>query len=261
MSKDINTVLIIGATSGLGEAFAKHFHSQGKNVIAAGRRISRLNALKSSHSGLETVKLDVEDIPNIDANINAILKQYPEIDTVIAMAGIMRMRDFKKPETTETKDIASEITTNLTATIAIAHTVIPHFLKIDKPTTFMTVSSGLGFIPNALWPVYCATKAGIHAFTCSLRAELESKNVRVLELAPPYVATDLDATFKEDMVEAMGGPGKTRPPMPLEEYMASAIAEFEKEGVKEVAVGFASMAVGAWRGAFSPILESMGNSG
>lgn len=177
------------------------------------------------------------------------------------MAGVMRMRDFKKPETTETKDMTSEITTNLTATIAIAHTVIPHFLKLDRPTTFMAVSSGLGFVPNGLWPVYCATKAGIHAFTCSLRAELEGKNVRVLELAPPYVATDLDVTFKEDMIEAMGGPRKFRPPMPLEQYMAGAIAEFEKEGVKEVAVGFASMAVGAWRGAFNPILESMGNSG
>ncbi|CZR65791.1 uncharacterized protein PAC_15691 [Phialocephala subalpina] len=193
MSKNVDTVLVIGATSGLGETFAKHFHTQGK------------------------------------------------------------------------KDMASEITTNLTATIAVAHIIIPHFLALKRPTTFMTVSSAAGFVPHGLFPVYCATKAGVHAFTCSLRAELVGKNARVLELAPPGVATDLVVSFKEQIIEAMGGPEKFAPPMSLEEYMNGVIEEFEKEGeeegAKEVAVGFARILAGTWREALGPILESMGTSG
>ena len=55
----------------------------------------------------------------------------------------------------------------------------------------MNVSSGLAFLPLALTPTYCATKAAIHSYTLSLRRQLHSTNIEVLELIPPYVATDL----------------------------------------------------------------------
>ncbi|KAF4636409.1 hypothetical protein G7Y89_g1677 [Cudoniella acicularis] len=261
MSANISTILVIGATSGIGQAFTKHFHSKGKKIIAAGRRLDRLSALKSTHAGLETIQLDIEDITNLDTNLQHILTTYPSLDSVFIAAGKMDLCDFKDPSTTQTKNIASEITTNLTATISIAHTMIPHFISLKKPTTLITVSSGLAFIPVPYFPVYCATKAGIHSFSVTLRTQLADTNVNVLEVAPPYVATELDTKFKERYIEAQGGADKARVPISLEEYMAEVTGEFEKEGAKEVAVGFAKLGADAWRGTFGPILQNFGMKG
>jgi uncharacterized oxidoreductase len=57
MSAKFKTILILGATSGLGEAFARHFHAQGKKAIAAGRRVERLQALKEELKGLEIAQV------------------------------------------------------------------------------------------------------------------------------------------------------------------------------------------------------------
>jgi short-subunit dehydrogenase involved in D-alanine esterification of teichoic acids len=146
MSASISKILIIGATSGLGEAFAKHFHSQGKTVIAAGRRVERLNNLKTQLSGLETVRIDVEDINSLEANLNTIIKAHPDLDSVFVMSGKMEFSNFTDPSTSTSKSIISEATTNFITPLLIARTIIPHFLSLKRPTTFINVSSGLGYI-------------------------------------------------------------------------------------------------------------------
>jgi uncharacterized oxidoreductase len=78
MTANISKILILGATSGLGEQFARYFHSKGKKVIAAGRRTSRLASLQSSLPGLETLQIDVEDLsPLSPPNYNASSKPIP----------------------------------------------------------------------------------------------------------------------------------------------------------------------------------------
>ena len=86
MSADTSQVLIIGGTSGLGEAFAKYFHSKAKRVIAAGRRVERLDNLREQLDGLEIVQVDVEDINSLSTNLNAIIKARPDLDSVFVMA-------------------------------------------------------------------------------------------------------------------------------------------------------------------------------
>lgn len=259
MSANISKILILGATSGLGEAFAKYFHAQGKEVIAAGRRAERLHSLKAQLSGLETVQIDVEDINSLETNLNAIIKTHPDLDSIFIMAGKMELCNFTDPSTSSSKSIISEATTNFIAPMLIARTMIPHFMSLKRPTTFITVSSGLAYIPVPLWPVYNATKAGIHTFSVVLRTQCAGSNVNVIELVPPYVDTDLDSHFREKMVKLQSGKG--HPPMPLQEYMEKATANMEKGGVKEVAVGFADIGVSTWRGAFGPVLEKFNMAG
>lgn len=261
MTANINTILIIGATSGLGEAFSRYFHSKGKKVIAAGRRIERLQALKSELSGLEITQFDVEDVDNIESKLKELIKIYPDLDSVFIMAGKMQVEDFKDASSTSTKSIVSLITTNLIAPLLISRTVVPHLVSLKKPATLITVSSGLGFVPRPQYPSYTATKAGIHQFSVVLRTQLDGTNVKVIELAPPYVDTELDAKFRAKNIELAGGPQNVHPPMPLKEYMDSAKAGFEKGDQKEIAVGFSQMGVDAWRGAFGPILERLGFAG
>jgi uncharacterized oxidoreductase len=255
MSASINQILILGATSGLGEAFTRHFYSQGKAVIAAGRRLERLSALRSELPGLETFQIDLEDINNIETKLKELLKRFPNLDSVFAMAGKMEIVNFTDASTSSALSIVSEITTNLIAPIVIARTAVPHLLSLERPTTFITVSSGLAFIPLNFYPVYNSTKAGIHTFSVDLRSQLVGTNVNVIELVPPYVDTELDARFREKTIEMEGGPEKAYPPMPLQDYMNEATAELEKEGQKESAVGFAELGVKTWRQAFEPILK------
>jgi uncharacterized oxidoreductase len=184
MTANINTILILGATSGLGEAFARYFHLKGKKVIASGRRVERLNALKSELSGLETVQIDVEDIQNLESNLNGIIKSYPDLNAVFVMSGKMEIGFFKDPSSTSTKGVVSEVTTNLIAPLVIARTVVPHLLPLKRPTTFITVSSGLAYAPLPIYPAYNATKAGIHSFSVVLRTQLTGTNIKVIELAP-----------------------------------------------------------------------------
>lgn len=259
MSANINTILILGATSGLGEAFARYFHCIGKKVIISGRRTDRLAALKSELKGLKTIQIDVSDFANLESNLSNIIKTYPDLDSVFVMSGIMKFGDFKDPSSTSTEGIISEVNTNMIAPFIISRVMVPHLLSLGKPATFITVSSGLAYIPLSFWPVYNATKAGIHSFTVSLRSQLSGSNVNVIEVAPPYVATDIDAGYKDKVAELTGGKG--HPPMPLDEYMKTAIKGFETEGVTEIATGFSEMGVSAWRTAFGPIFENVGING
>lgn len=257
----ISTILLIGATSGIGEQFARYFHSAGKTVIAAGRRLERLTALQSDLKGLETFQIDVEDIGSIDSKLTELFKTHPDIDAVFVLAGKMETSNFTDATTMSVESIASEITVNMTAPIVIARTVIPLLLAQKRPTTFITTTSGLAYVPLPPYPVYNATKAGLHNFNVTVRTQLAGTNVNIIELAPPYVDTDLDTKFRDQVIAASGGPDKAHPPMPLKEYMETTIAQFEKSVEKEVATGFSAMGVGAWRGAFGPILKQFGMAG
>ncbi|KAG8528428.1 uncharacterized protein KY384_007346 [Bacidia gigantensis] len=261
MSANFSTIAILGATSGLGEGFARRFHAEGKTIIATGRRLFRLQSLQRELPGLQIQEMDTSSITTLPTQISQLLTTYPDIDTVITMAGIQKFFTYKDPTSTSMAEIQLEISTNLTAPAVIAHAVIPFFLAQNRPTTFVTVSSGLAFVPAPVFPVYCATKAAIHMLSVSLRAQLHGTNVSVLELAPPYVDTALDMEHREDLVKSQGGEEKAVKPMGLEQYLDAAMERFEAPRSGEVAVGFAEMGAGKWREAFGPILGMMGTKG
>jgi len=230
VTNNISTILILGATGGLGEAFTHYFHSKGKKVLAAGRNASKLASLKAALKGLETFRIDVEDIANLETNIQAVIKAYPDLDAVFVMSGIMKHFSFKDVSTSSTESIVSEITTNLTAPLVIARAVVPHLLSLKCPTTFFTVTSGLAYVPLPLYPVYNATKAGLHTATVVMRTQLADTNVNVVERNPPYVDTALDKDFREATIELQGGKEHAHPPMPLKEYMEITTKQLEKGG-------------------------------
>jgi len=134
--------------------------------------------------------------------------------------------------------LTAEIQTNLLGVIRVTAAFLEH-LRTRPGATLINVSSGLAFVPMARFPVYCATKAAVHSWTLSLRHQLRGSGVDVIELIPPYVATDL------------GGPGKSVPaspggrgPMPLDTFIAETMKEMET-GAEEVAIGPAKNLVAA----------------
>ena len=187
MTPGSNTILITGGGSGIGLGLAAALHDAGHTVIIAGRRRSALDAAATAHPGIAVIELDVADPASIAAAAVALQRDHPALDMVIHNAGIMRR------ETLVDGDVAAAettIATNLLGPIRLTAALMPQLLQ--QPTaTIVTVSSGLAFVPMALVPTYCATKAAIHSWTQSLRQQLKATAIKVVEIVPPYVQTEL----------------------------------------------------------------------
>jgi uncharacterized oxidoreductase len=205
MNTSGNTILITGGGSGIGRGLAEAFHSLGNQVIIAGRRRSALDATTAANPGMQSVALDLEK-NDIRAFAASVVARFPKLNVLINNAGIMRPERLNA-ETVDLTDSEATVTTNLLGPIRLTAALLPH-LKKQPGAAIINVSSGLAFVALTLTPTYCATKAALHSYTQSLRYQLKSTKVEVLESIPPYVATDL-----------MGGAKDPRA-MPLNEFIS-----------------------------------------
>ena len=210
MNSTGNTIFITGGGSGIGRGLAEAFHKLGNQIVIAGRRKQVLDETTAANPGMASLSLNIEDPADIKSFARKLTTDFPALNVVIHNAGIMRPEDFlDKPDAADAEAI---VTTNLLGPIRLTAALLPQ-LKKQPHATIMTVSSGLAFIPLALTPTYCATKAAIHSWSESVRYQLKSTNVEVIELAPPYVQTELM------------GPDMAADPraMPLKDYIHEAI--------------------------------------
>lgn len=201
-----NTILVTGGTSGIGRALAVALHDKGNTVIVSGRREHLLAELRSSYPGIHTIQVDVSDTAALDAFAAQVTRDFPQLNMLINNAGIAKHEDY----TANTVDIeipASTIQTNIVGVVHLSALLLPH-LRQQPASTLMVTTSGLAFVPYPKGPVYGATKAFLHSWLDALRVQLRGSSVEVLELAPPYVQTEL------------GGAHQTSDPraMPLNEY-------------------------------------------
>jgi uncharacterized oxidoreductase len=175
-------------------------------------------------SPLEAV-LDVQDSAKLNDFTAQIAKDFPSLNVLINNAGIMRPENLNRVPADLT-DAEAIIETNLLAPIRLTASLLP-LLKKQPRSTIMTVSSGLAFLPMAMTPTYCATKAAIHSYTQSLRYQLKDTGVEVLELIPPYVATDLMGARQANDPRAM----------PLAEFIAEVMEILQTQPeAKEICV-------------------------
>ena len=206
MQVENSTILITGGGSGIGCGLAEAFHKAGSKVIIAGRRRELLDEVVAANPGMAAETFDVDNADSIKSFAADLIQKYPALNAVLHNAGIMRDEDLKvgDPSTAE-----ATIETNLLGPIRLNSALLPHLLQ-QPAATVLTVTSGLAFVPLSLTPTYCATKAAIHSYTQSLRYQLRDTSVQVIELAPPYVQTELTGEHQ-----------KTDPAaMPLNEYIA-----------------------------------------
>jgi uncharacterized oxidoreductase len=182
-----NTILITGGGSGIGLGLAREFHQRGNTVIIAGRRQSTLDAATAVNPGMKSIVLDTADPASITSVATTLTREYPTLNAVLNNAGIMRPENIQGGATDDADAI---IATNLLGPIRLTAALMPHLLK-QTSATILNVSSGLAFVPLAMTPTYCATKAAIHSYTQSLRYQLKDTSIKVLEIIPPWVATEL----------------------------------------------------------------------
>ena len=182
------TILITGGTSGIGLELARQLLARGNTVVVTGRDPKRLAAARAELPGLDAIESDVSDPAAIQRLHADVLARFPSLDVLVNNAGIMRNLDVRRPR--ELTDVTREIDINLSGPIRMIQQFLPH-LRSRPGAAIVNVSSGLAFIPFSISPVYSATKAAMHSFTQSLRAQLEGTGVTVIELAPPGVETPL----------------------------------------------------------------------
>jgi uncharacterized oxidoreductase len=192
------TVLITGGGSGIGFELAKQLSQLGNTVLITGRDQAKLDQAKAQLPKIHTFQSDVSDPKAIPILFDKVTNEFPELNVLINNAGIMRTINVHDKDGS-LQDLTSEVETNLNGPIRMVKQFLAH-LKGKKTAAIMNVSSGLAFVPLPMSPVYCATKAGLHSYTLSLRVQLKNTNVKVFELAPPAIQTDLLGDFAaEDM--------------------------------------------------------------
>lgn len=211
-----NTVFIPGATSGIGLAIAIALQDKGNTVIVGGRRTELLERIAAEHPGIGTVQIDTTDPESIRSAAAEVIAAHPDLNVLIAMAGIMRAEDWHTAAGFLASAEAS-VTTNLLGPIRLIAAFVEH-LQTRPDATIVTVSSGLAFAPLAVTPSYNATKAAIHQLSETIRLQLADTSVKVVELVPPSVRTGL-----------MPGHEENEMAMPLDEFVSEAVSLLETQ--------------------------------
>jgi len=239
-----HTVLITGGASGIGLALAKRFARAGNAVIICGRRAA---ALEQARTDIPAADVRVADLSRPEGREELaawVTKTHPSLDVLVNNAGIQRYPTLIDQE--PWSEASPEIAINLEAPIHLTRLLLPH-LASKPAAAVINVTSALSMVPLARAPIYSATKAALRSFTASLRHQLASTSVEVIEIIPPAVDTDL------------GGPGLHTFGVPLDEFADAAFAGLAR-GEHEVAYGYADQARKASRQELDAIFIRM-NSG
>lgn len=213
-----NTILVTGGTSGIGRALAVALHEAGNTVIVAGRRQNLLDEIAQKHPGIVGMQLDVEHSESLQSFARDVQERYPKLNVLFNNAGIAGIEDYKA-DAIDVSYAKRTITTNITSVIELTAALLP-LLRRQPKSTLMVTTSGLAFVPFPKGPVYGATKAFLHSWLEALRMQLRGTSVEVLELAPPYVQTEL------------GGPHQASDPraMPLDAYTSEVMSILKDPG-------------------------------
>ncbi|WP_439427868.1 SDR family oxidoreductase [Micromonospora sp. LA-10] len=211
-----NTIFIPGATSGIGLALALALRDRGNTVIIGGRRAQLLDEIAAANPGLDTVTIDTADPASITAAADRVLAKHPDLNVLVTMAGVMRIEDWRSPDTF-LASAEEVVTTNVLGPIRLIAAFVEH-LRQRGNATIVTVSSGLAFVPLRVTPSYNASKAAVHMLSESIRLNLAGTGVRVLELVPPAVRTEL-----------LPGHESNETAMPLDEFVAEVMTLLESQ--------------------------------
>ncbi|MXI48311.1 SDR family NAD(P)-dependent oxidoreductase [Pseudomonas moraviensis] len=189
MKLEANTIFITGGTSGIGRALAEALHQRGNKVIIAGRRQTLLAEIAQANPGIDTVQLDINDAQQIKDVAAEVIRRHPSLNVIINNAGIMPFDNAGSGDFNDEQAVGL-LQTNLLGPVRVSAAFVEH-LKRQPEGYIINNSSVLAYLPLATTALYSATKAAIHSYSLSQRFMLRDTSVKVLEIAPPWVDTDL----------------------------------------------------------------------
>ena len=246
-----NTVLITGGATGIGLAMAQAFLQAGSQVVICGRREKKLAQAQAANPSLHVRACDVSQLPECQALAQWAGERFSNLNVLVNNAGVQRDVDFAHGLDAFLAG-ENEISVNLEAPIVLAGLFVP-LLAGKREPAIVNVSSGLGFVPAARMPVYSATKAGLHAFSMALRRQLTPIGIKVFEIVPPAVDTDLNPAGRAQR-------GNFKAGLSAEEFTSAAMKGLEADAF-EIGYGMSAGMLTASRDDLNAAFEQMNRRG
>jgi 3-hydroxy acid dehydrogenase/malonic semialdehyde reductase len=186
------TVLITGASSGIGEACALAFAHEGARLLIAARRLDKLESLaprlkQAGAPDVRTISLDVQHWDDVQVSLGALPPDWTAIDILVNNAGLSRGLD--KVYEAKPEDWDQMIDTNVKGLLYVTRAIVPGMVKRGTGHV-INLGSTAGEVTYPGGAVYCATKAAEHAINDGLRQDLLGTPVRVTSVDPGMVETD-----------------------------------------------------------------------
>ena len=176
------TVLVTGASSGIGRAVARNLLQQGHTVIGVSRDCRKFTRQMDNFS---SVQLDLSQINDLPQKIRELQQTFPEIDAVVFSAG---MGQFGSVEEFSYPQIEALMTINFTSQVFLTKALLPA-LKRKASSDLIFIGSEAALKGSRKGAVYCASKFALRGFTQALREECSKSNVRVCLINPGMVRT------------------------------------------------------------------------
>ena len=191
------TILITGATSGIGKATAELFAERGERLILCGRRQERLEQLKAKFKGeIHLLNFDVRNRKAVFDAIDSLPKAWKQIDILINNAG--NAHGLDTVDTANLDDWDAMIDGNVKGLMYVTKAILPQMVE-RKEGQIINLGSIAGIEVYPKGNVYCASKFAVDAFTQGLRIDLNPHNIRVCAVHPGLVETEFSMVrFKGD---------------------------------------------------------------
>jgi uncharacterized oxidoreductase len=186
MNLQNNTILITGASSGIGYELARVLHANNK-ILICGRSMEKLLAAKKSLPEVHIFSCDLSLQADRLKLVQWIKENHPDCNVLINNAALVHKADFFDDEDMIAK-AELEMQTNFMAPLALTKLLLPVLVR-NQNAHVINITTGLIYAPRIIYPVYNATKAALHAFTRVLRAQLKNLPVRVVEVMMTVVDT------------------------------------------------------------------------
>ncbi|MCB2205837.1 SDR family NAD(P)-dependent oxidoreductase [bacterium] len=186
-----NTILVTGGSRGIGFAIAKRFLESGNTVIITGRSESHLEAATQKLPGVQSVCCDLRQADEIERLFTEVTKRWPALNILVNNAGVQFNYQFTEEPLPFTR-VDDEVAVNLLAPIRLSALFLST-LSVQDEAAIINLTSALALAPKQNAAVYCATKSALQSFTQSLRYQVEGSPLRIVELMPPLVDTDMTA--------------------------------------------------------------------
>jgi short-subunit dehydrogenase len=187
-----NTLIITGASAGIGKALAWEFARRNCRLGLTGRRLEALEQLQSelqAQTGVEVhiARIDVDETDSVEQNLLALCTKLGDVDSIVINAGI---NNFTRVGSGQLADETAIIHTNLIGAMATANAAVSYFLEKGRGQ-IVGISSLASLQPIPSQAAYCASKAGISMYLDALRIEHKDNNIDVTQIRPGFIKTEI----------------------------------------------------------------------
>ncbi|MDD1611617.1 MAG: SDR family oxidoreductase [Methylococcaceae bacterium] len=177
------TLLVTGASSGIGRVVARRLLTEGHQVIGASRDIRKFGLVMD---GFHTIELNLADLACLPAKIDGLVQRFPDLDGIVFCAGIGR---FGTLEQFSYQQIETLIAVNFTGQAFLTRSLLPHLKRKDR-SDLIFIGSEAALKGSRQGAVYCASKFAVRGFTQALREECSKSHLRVSLINPGMVKTE-----------------------------------------------------------------------